>query len=263
MKLFAVYLGLALWISLGNLSGGCGAVAAEGAGDGNQQAARVYGEWRIQIRPDKTGPYERLIETKGLPLFQKAGGRMVGWWKTLIGDLYEHVTIWEYDNMAAFEQAVGKLGADQQFAQFVAERDPLLAGEQSRFLRLVDFSAAPTLSEQANIVVHEVHRVPLKHRDAYLKFIETQALALLRRHGFDPVGPWIVVVGNTSEITYLFRYQSLRHRDDLIAAFARHVDARKYHETVDLLSEDVTTRVLVPAPFAKRPPQVKPPEAKP
>lgn len=260
MKLFAVHLGLALLLLAVNLSGRRGADAAE---ETPKQAARVYGEWHIQIRPDKTATYERLIEGQGLPLFRKAGGRMVGWWKTLIGDLYEHVTIWEYDNMAAFEQAVEKLGADEQFAQFVAERDPLLAGEQSRFLRLAEFSAAPALSEQSNIVVHEVHRVPLMHRDAYLKFIESQALAVLRRHGFDPVGPWIVGVGNASEITYLFRYQSLRHRDELIAAFAAHPDARKYHETVDSLSEDITTRVLVPTPFAKRSPEGKPPQAKP
>ena len=29
---------------------------------------------------------------------------MVGWWTTLIGNLYEHVTIWEYDDMAAFRK---------------------------------------------------------------------------------------------------------------------------------------------------------------
>ena len=61
----------------------------------------------IRVRPDKGPAYNRLIEQSGLPLFREAGGRMVGWWKTLIGDLYEHVTIWEYDDMAAFERAIG------------------------------------------------------------------------------------------------------------------------------------------------------------
>jgi hypothetical protein len=32
--------------------------------------------------------YDQLIEKSGLPLFGQAGGRMVAWWKTLIGDLY-------------------------------------------------------------------------------------------------------------------------------------------------------------------------------
>ena len=51
---------------------------------------------------------------------------MVGWWNTLIGDLYEHVTIWEYDDMAAFERAIGFLSKNPAFARFVAARDPLL-----------------------------------------------------------------------------------------------------------------------------------------
>ena len=66
---------------------------------------RVYGEWRIRVKPDKGPDYNRLIEQSGLPLFREAGGRLIGWWHTLIGDLYEHVTLWEYDDMAAYEHA--------------------------------------------------------------------------------------------------------------------------------------------------------------
>src|SRR5271156_5295599 len=75
---------------------------------------KVYGEWRIVVNPDKSPEYDKLIETEGLPLFRQAGGRMVGWWKTLIGNLYEQVTIWEYDDMAVFEKAVGFLGGDKR-----------------------------------------------------------------------------------------------------------------------------------------------------
>src|ERR1051326_8414152 len=97
------------------------------------EATRVYGEWRIRVKPDQSQTYERLIEKSGLPLFREAGGRMVGWWKTMVGDIYEHVTIWEYDDMAAFERAGQFLSKNSAFARFVALRDPLLAGEESRF----------------------------------------------------------------------------------------------------------------------------------
>ncbi len=109
-------------------------------------ASRVYGEWRIRVRPDQGPAYDRLIEQSGLPLFREAGGRMVGWWKTMIGDLYEQVTIWEYDDMAAFERAGQFLSKNAAFARFVAARDPLLAGEESRFLRLVTGAARPRLA---------------------------------------------------------------------------------------------------------------------
>src|SRR5436309_3404396 len=151
-------------------------------------ASRVYGEWRIRVRPDQGPAYNRLIEQSGLPLFRAAGGRMVGWWNTLIGDLYEHVTIWEYDNMAAFQKAAEFLGKNDDFAKFVALRDPLLSGESNRFLILAPFAEKPKLPESASYVIHEIHRVPLRNQEKYLEFMKKEGLALLKKHGFRPVG---------------------------------------------------------------------------
>ena len=214
-------------------------------------ASRVYGEWRIRVRPDQGPAYNRLIEQSGLPLFRGAGGRMVGWWNTLVGDLYEHMTIWEYDDMAAFERAIGILNKDPAFARFVAARDPLLSGEESRFLRPVPGALSPALPDPAPFVVHEVHRVPLARRDAYLAFMTGQGLGLLKAHGFRPVGPWVVELGRWTEVTYLFRFESLAERERLIAAFSATGDARTYGTQVGEFAEEVATRLLIPAPFAK------------
>ena len=223
---------------------------------------RVYGEWKIRVKPDQGPAYDRLIHQSGLPLFRLAGGRMVGWWKTLIGDLYEHVTIWEYDDMAAFERAGQILGKNEDFAKFVAARDPLLAGEESRFLRLAPGVPAPQQAEPAPFVIHETHRVPLSRREPYLDYMLQQGVKLLQAHGFRPEGPWISEVGRWSEITYLFRYNSLAEREQLIARLGNHPDGRAYDEKLAEYVTDVTTRLLIPAPFAR--PQLKTePDAKP
>jgi type 1 glutamine amidotransferase/glyoxylase-like metal-dependent hydrolase (beta-lactamase superfamily II) len=219
--------------------------------------SKVYGEWRIRPRPDKGAEYRRLIEQKGLPLFREGGGRMVGWWTTLIGDLYEHVTVWEYDDMAAYQKAVERLGKDERFAQFAAARDPLLTGEESRFLKLAPFAEKPRLDEPALFVIHEVHRVPLRRLDAYLKFMEKDGLGLLKKHGFRPVGPWLVAVGKWTEVTYLFRFDSLAERDRLIADFSAHPDGAAYGKVMEYLDE-ISTRLLVPAPFAAPAPAPSP-----
>jgi len=213
-------------------------------------ASKVYGEWVIRPRPSKGAEYKRLIEEKGLPLFRKGGGRMVGWWTTLIGNLYEHVTIWEYDDMAAYQKAVERLGKDERFAQFAAARDPLLTGEESRFLKLADFAAKPRLAEPAPYIVHEIHRVPLRRLDGYLKFMERDGLGLLKKHGFRPVGPWVVNIGKWSEVTYLFRFDSLAERDRLMTDFAAHPDGAAYGKVSDYV-DDISTRLLVPTPFAR------------
>src|SRR5580698_10497367 len=155
-----------------------------------KQTAKVYGEWKILVKCDKGPEYDALIKREGLPLFRQAGGRMVGWWKTLVGNLYEQVTIWEYDDMTAFERAIGILGGEPKFAKFVEKRDPLLAGEQSRFLRLTGRAEPPTLAEPAKFVIHEVHRVPPGKADQYRDAMEVRGLALLKQHGFHPAGPF-------------------------------------------------------------------------
>jgi type 1 glutamine amidotransferase len=225
------------------------ALIAAALGQGANAADKVYGEWLIRPRPDKGAEYKKLIEEKGLPLFRSGGGRMVGWWTTLVGDLYEHVTIWEYDDMAAYQKAVERLGKDEQFAAFAAARDPLLAGERSRFLKLAPFAEAPRLPEPAPFVIHEIHRVPPRHLEAYLKFMEKDGLPLLKKHGFRPVGPWVVGIGRWSEITLLFRFDSLAERDRLIAEFSASPDGAAYGKVTEF-ADDITTRLLVPAPFA-------------
>jgi len=192
-------------------------------------AAKVYGEWLISVTPDRRSEYDQLIREQGLPLFREAGGRMVGWWNTLIGDLYEHVTIWEYDNMAAFQRAVEFLGSDERFARFVASRDPLLEGETNRFLTLAAGGKPPQLPESAAYVVHEIHRVPLGLMPAYLDFMTTRGLPLLKKQGLRLAGPWVTAVGPWGgEVLYLFKFDSLSERDELVANFTAHPDSSVY-----------------------------------
>ena len=72
----------------------------------------------------------------------------------------------------------------------------------------------------------------LAHREAYLEFMTKQGgLALLKAHGFRPVGPWIADVGKWSEVTYLYSYESLAEREQTIARFTSDADARAYRQS--------------------------------
>ncbi len=224
---------------------------ARAADEPAESLGKIYGEWRIAVKPNKGAEYDKLIETEGLPLFQQAGGRMVGWWKTLVGNLYEHVTIWEYDDMAAFEKAIGILGGEKKFAAFVAKRDPLLTGEENRFMRLVPGAKPPPLPDASKFVFHEIHRVPLARQGAYFNWLRAEGLPILEKFGFRPVGPWTTSIGDWSEVTLLLRFESLAERDKLIARFNASAEIRLFKAAVSELTEQVTTRLLIPAPFTK------------
>ena len=110
------------------------------------------------------------------------------------------------------------------------------------------------MPETAPFVVQEIHRVPLARKNAYLAFMTRQGLDLLKTNGFRPVGPWVVEVGRWSEVTYLFRYESLAERERLIAKFSATAEAQAYDNKLGEFVEEITTRLLIPAPFAPRRP---------
>src|SRR5262249_4356998 len=154
-------------------------------------------------------------------------------------------------DMAAFEKAIAFLGSEKKFADFVGRRDPLLTGEENRFLKLAPSAQAPPLPEAAKFVIHETHRVPLARQAAYLQWLKTEGLPLLEKFGFRPVGPWITSIGKWSEMTFLFRFESLAEREKLIARFNAAEDADRYNQALGELTDQVATRLLLPAPFAK------------
>src|SRR2546426_405266 len=87
-------------------------------------------------------------------------------------------------------------------------------------------------------------------RGEYLRFME-RAVPLLQKHGFRPVGPFETGVGRWSQVTYLFRYESLAERDQLMAAFAAQPYGVTYSVRIGELVDDIQNRILVPAPFVK------------
>ena len=125
-----------------------------------------------------------------------------------------------------------------------------MTGEESRFLRLAPGAEPPALAEPAPFLIHEIHRVPLARRAAYLDFMTQKGLPLLKANGFRPVGPWVVDVGRWTEVTYLFRFDGLAERERRIAEFSAKADAKLYGAKVEEFVDEVSTRLLAPAPFA-------------
>ncbi len=228
--------------------------AADDPSEAKPPSTQVYGQWSIRPKPDQGPAYNELIEQRGLPLFRSGGGRMVGWWNTLVGNQYEQLTIWEYDSMAAYERAVASLGANPRFTEFARLRDPLLAAEESQFLTLAEGGQAPKLPETAPVVIHEVHQVPLKRTGEYLRYMKGEGRKLLASHGFHPIGPLVAEVGKWNEVTYLFPFQSLAERERLRSQFAAHADAPVYGANLQRFVENISTRVLVPAPLGPQKP---------
>ena len=62
---------------------------------------------------------------------------------------------------------------------------------------------------------------------------------------------WVVDVGRWTEITYLFRFESLAERERLNRRILRDRTRGSMGNKVGEFTDEVTTRLLIPAPFAK------------
>ena len=74
-----------------------------------------------------------------------------------------------------------------------------------------------------------------------------------KRMGSDRPVPGLSMWADRSEITYLFRYDSLAERERLVAKFAATGEGRTFDTKVSELVEEITTRLLIPAPFSRKP----------
>lgn len=61
----------------------------------------------------------------------------------------------------------------------------------------------------------------------------------------------MVEVGSWSEVTFLFRFESLAEREKLRFDFQAQPDSKVYGQKLSQFVTDLTRRVLIPTPFRK------------
>lgn len=227
---------------------GCAKSDAPGAEEA-AAAKKVYGEWRIRLRPESEADYNKLIEEQGLALYTEAGGRLMGWWHAYAGGPQEQVTIWEFDDIGAYRTAMSALMKNDRYRQFDALWRPLVDVVHNRLLRLPIEAEPATVPERAPFLIYEQHHVPYPRLNLYLDFMFEDGLEILRRNGFRPTGPFLINVGRWSDVTYVFRYTSPTEREELRAKFAETADAKDFTRNLRRYIADISTRMMVPAPF--------------
>jgi NIPSNAP len=93
------------------------------------------------IRPRGMPQYLKLFEELALPLALKHLGPPLGYYVTQIGPLNQVVHLWAFENLADLEQRHSALGADPEFAKYLAATDGLVVGQEDRIMRPVEFKS--------------------------------------------------------------------------------------------------------------------------
>jgi NIPSNAP len=104
----------------------------------------VYDFRMYTLKPGTTPDYMAAVRELALPIRQKYGVRLAGWYYSDVGELNQVVHIWWFQDYAHMEDAKAKVAADADWTQKYLPRVRGLIVAQKTYLMLSpDFAPEP------------------------------------------------------------------------------------------------------------------------
>ena len=100
------------------------------------------------------------------------------------------------------------------------------------------------------IVNHRTYTLVPRKMKPYLELVETLALPIMRRHGFELIGYYVVKHGPLNQVIHLWRYESLADLE--VKRAARDADPAwaDYLARTEGMVQHQEDRILAPASFS-------------
>ncbi len=91
-----------------------------------------------RIRAHHLATFEKVFSGQILPLIQRHDLKLLGFWRTLVGNMGEYLELWEFRSIADFEQSWKQLLEDPELAKIFELTGPMVEDENSSLLEAVD-----------------------------------------------------------------------------------------------------------------------------
>ena len=92
------------------------------------------------IVPRKMNLYLKIFEEYGLPVQQRAGLKLLGYFVHTVGSLNKVTHIWGFDSLADMEAKRAARDADPAWAEYQAKTDGLVQAQENSLTRPASFS---------------------------------------------------------------------------------------------------------------------------
>ena len=80
------------------------------------------------------------VRELALPIRQKYGIKLAGWYYSDVGDLNQVVHIWRYDNLADLEKKRSARDADPAWGEFLSLTEGMVLMQDNKVMRPASFS---------------------------------------------------------------------------------------------------------------------------
>jgi hypothetical protein len=92
--------------------------------------------------PRKTAKYLELFEKHALPVMQRHGLQLAGYYVSQIGQLNQVVHLWRYDSLADLEKKRAARDADPAWGAYLALTEGMVMMQENKIMRPTSFSPA-------------------------------------------------------------------------------------------------------------------------
>ena len=92
------------------------------------------------IAPRKMNAYLEIFEEYGLPVQQRAGLKLLGYFVHTVGSLNKVTHLWEFASLADMEEKRDRRDADPAWAEYQSKTDGLVQAQENSLTRPAPFS---------------------------------------------------------------------------------------------------------------------------
>ncbi len=97
-----------------------------------------------RIRAHNLIEFEQLFVDQIFPLTHSHNLKLLGFWRTLVGNMGEYMELWEFRSVANFEQSWQRLLQDPALAKIFERTGPMVEDETFDLLEAVDLRPGST-----------------------------------------------------------------------------------------------------------------------
>ncbi len=194
----------------------------------------IYDFRMYTLKPGATPDYRAGAKELGLPIRQRHGVALSGWYWSDIGVLNQVVHIWGYESLEHLNEAKAAVYADPDWTgKYVPRAQPLVESQKTWLMNSPDFAphypVVGNVPEEGtpefkakNDMVFDFRQYTLKPgaTGEYRSASEEVGLPIRHRHGVKLAGWFFSDLGDLNQVVHIWAFDNVKHMEEAKAAVA-------------------------------------------
>ncbi len=185
----------------------------------------IYDYRMYTLKPGATPEYRAGVKELSLPIRQRHGVTLAGWYWSEIGALNQVVHIWGYNDAKHMQEAQDAFTADPEWTgKYIPRAGGLVETQKTWTMNSPSFAPVyPVVGDipadgtpefiKKNKMVFDFRIYTFKPGaiPAYMAAVEEVAIPIRKRHGVKLAGWYYSDVGDLNQVTHIWAFDDLKH----------------------------------------------------